>query len=123
MGVITNPDIDCLGHPGNPLYPCDYEKIVKACAENGKVVEVNSQSFKVRKGSDRNCRIIAELCIKYGVQMALNSDGHFMSYVGNVKPSIDLLEDLHCPEELVINSSWERLRDYFLKRRGLDIDL
>ena len=43
--VLKNPDVDCLGHIGNPVFQCDYEAVIKACAQEEKLIEINSNSF------------------------------------------------------------------------------
>lgn len=123
LRVLENPHVDCLGHMGNPRFPCDYGRVIEACARKGKIVEINAQSFQVRPGSYENCEQIARLCVRFGVPMALNSDGHYMSYVGQVERSIELLEKIGCPPELVINSSAQRLKDYFMSHRGLALEI
>ena len=62
LGVVEDPLIDCLGHIGNPVFQCDYEAVVKACAKYHKLIEINSNSFSVRPGSGQNCKIVAEPC-------------------------------------------------------------
>ncbi len=123
LSVLENPYVDCLGHMGNPRFPSDYERVIEACARKGKIVEINAQSFNVRPGSYENCEKIARLCVRFGVPMALNSDGHYMSYVGQVERSIALLEEIGCPSELVVNSSVSNLKAYFKARRGLDLEI
>ncbi len=118
--VVMDDRVNALGHPGNPKYAFDMEYIIPKCAEYGKLVEINSNSFSVRKGSHRNCMEIAKLCKKYEVPVVVNSDSHIEFAVGNFDEALSLLEEAGFPEELVINSSIERLDAYF-RSRGLNI--
>ncbi|RGX30064.1 phosphatase [Enterocloster asparagiformis] len=112
LNVIANPDVDCLGHCGNPVFACDYEAVVKACREHGKAVEINSSSFKVRPGSSETCRAVALLCKEYGVPVLISSDAHSRYLVGDHQAAIRLLESVGFPEELVINGEKGRLMNY-----------
>lgn len=62
LGVLANPWVDVLGHPGDPSYPCDYETVVRACGRAGTCIEINNGSFRVRPGSEPKCRTLAALC-------------------------------------------------------------
>lgn len=112
LNVIANPDVDCLGHCGNPVFACDYEAVVKACRKHGKAVEINSSSFKVRPGSSETCRAVALLCKEYGVPVLISSDAHSRYFVGDHRAAIRLLESVGFPEELVINGEKGRLMNY-----------
>lgn len=37
--------IDLIGHPGIPSYPIDAERLVRAVAERGRLIEINNNSF------------------------------------------------------------------------------
>ncbi len=118
--VVEDKRVNALGHPGNPHYEFDMEYIIKKCAEYGKLVEINSNSFSVRTGSEKNCLEIARLCKKHEVPVVVNSDAHIEYAVGNVTEALDMLEDVDFPEELIVNSSCERLDQYF-RSQGLNL--
>ena len=84
-------------------------------------MEINNNSVNVRRGSEENCRDIARLCKQYRVPVAVNTDAHISYAVGQVEGAMAMLESMDFPEELVINSSLERLRDYFFQLRQIDI--
>lgn len=111
--VIENPNVDCLGHTGNPIFLCNIERIVSECKKHNKLIEINSSSFAVRKGSYPICREIACLCKKHLLNIVVNSDAHSLYNVGEHTAALNMLEDIGFPEELVINSSYERLLKYF----------
>lgn len=112
LNVIKNPHVDCLGHIGNPMFACDYEAIVQACAKYHTVIEINSNSFRVRPGSGANCRKIAALCMEYQVPVLVSSDAHIMYTVGEHGDALQMLEDVGFPEKLVINADRERVLEY-----------
>ncbi len=118
LNVVKNPHVDCVGHAGNPVFACDYEALVKACARYQKVIEINSNSFRVRPGSDSNCRVIARLCREYQVPVLVSSDAHILYSVGEHRDAVGMLEEIGFPEELVLNADEGRIRDYIRRVRG-----
>lgn len=121
MKILQNPCVNMLGHIGNAVYEFDYEKIISKCNEYRKIIEINNNSFKIRKGSYVNCTEIAELCKKYSVPIALNSDAHISYSVGQVETSIEIVEKIDFPKELIVNASRENLDNYCKSYLGIDI--
>lgn len=111
--ALANPHIDCLGHCGNPAYPIEAQAVVDACAAYGKLIEINSSSFRIRPGSHAICRQIAQLCADRGVSVVVNSDAHSKWQVGEHSDAITMLEEIHFPEELILNGDSKRLHQYF----------
>ena len=118
--VLHDPRVNALGHPGNALFDFDKEDIISRCNDCGKLVEINGNSFAIRKGSRENCTEIALLCKRYEVPIVVNSDSHIAYRVGHVDQALRMLEEIGFPEELVVNSSRTRLEAYF-RGRGLHI--
>ena len=121
LRVLDNPNVDCIGHIGQEAFPCDYETIIKKCVEKNVLLEINNHSFEVREGSAKNCGQVARLCKKYGARIVVSSDAHNAEEVGRFPHSLALLEEVGFPEELVVNSSPERLKAYFAEK-GVVID-
>lgn len=115
--AIENPAVDCVGHCGNPVFAIDPLPIVKACAKHKKLIEINSASFKVRPGSEFTCKKIAQLCAQYHVKIVINSDAHSKWQVGEHSAALNMLAEIHFPENLIINSTKERLLSYFSNRQ------
>lgn len=116
--VLQDPRVNAFGHPGNPVFDFDKEYIISRCNAYDKIVEINANSFLIRKGSRESCTEIARLCKQYEVPVVVDSDAHIEYAVGGVQIALDMLEEIQFPEELIINSSRERLDAYF-RRRGL----
>ena len=118
--IDKNPKIYILGHLGNPLYDLDYEAIVKKCKEKDILIEINSSSLsgKSRKGSDVNCKEVAELCKKYSNKIILSSDAHICFDIGNFDIGIKLLQEINFPEELIMNDP-ERVISYLKSKNEL----
>lgn len=118
--ILHDPRVQAFGHPGNPKFDFDKEYIISQCNQYGKLVEINNNSFVIRKGSRESCTEIARLCKKYEVPIVVDSDSHIEYMVGCVDNALRMLEEIGFPEELVVNSSKERLDDYF-RGRGLKL--
>ena len=66
----------------------------------------------VRQNARENQHTILELCKKYKVPVTLASDAHVDSDVGNVRYSLEVVRECGFPEELVVNTSIEKLKKY-----------
>ena len=63
-----------------------------------------------------------KLCKKYEVPVVFDSDCHFCQLIGQTPKVAKIAEELDFPEKLIINSDWEKIREYVLaKRPNLDI--
>lgn len=118
LSLIKKQKADIIVHLGNPNFPVDYEKIVKAAKENNVALEVNNTSLGTitRVGSKKNCKKMLELAKKERCYIALGTDAHYSGHIGEFQRAIELLEEVDYPEELIINSSRETF-DKFLKLR------
>lgn len=114
--VLHEPRVNAFGHLGNPRFVFDKEYVIARCNDFGKIVEINSGSFGIRKGSAEHCAEIARLCKKYEVPVVVDTDAHISYTVGHMTPALAMLDEVDFPEELVINSSRARLSAYFAAR-------
>jgi len=121
LKVMDNPYVTILGHIGNPRFPIHEDEIIKKAIEKNILIEINNSSFVTsRKGSDKNCTSIAKLCKEFGSQFIVNSDAHFCFSIGNFSVVDKMLKEIGMPEELVINTSEEKLLE-FLKGKGKNL--
>jgi putative hydrolase len=118
IAAIANPLVDGISHPGNGLFPVNYEEVVRAAVQYGKTLEINNSSFKVRKGSNENCRELARLCKNYGALVSCGSDAHYKDDVGNVTTALSVIEEAGIQPEKVINSSLERFLEFSAGRKS-----
>ncbi|MBR5558781.1 MAG: phosphatase [Oscillospiraceae bacterium] len=120
LAVAQNPAVDVIGHSGDGRFPYDYERVIKAFKEYGKIVEINNHSFVTRAGSKENCTQIAKLCKKYQVPVVVNSDAHFCTEIGHFPHCIAMLEEIDFPEELVVNADFDRFLAIVKEKSGRD---
>ena len=114
--ALHNPNVDIIGHPGNPAYEIDAEAVVKEAARLNKLLEVNNHSFAFRKGSDGVCRSIMRLCKKHGVRISVGSDAHSSFKVGGFDSAIAALMEEGFPSELIVSRNIETFDAYLAER-------
>jgi len=114
LAVMENPRVKCISHPGNPLFPLHYEKVVRAALETGTALEINNSSLSSvsRKGSCDNCALIASLCADFGTPIMIGSDAHISQGVGIFDDALKLAAEAGIAEKQVINGSMERLLSF-----------
>jgi len=118
LGAIANPYVNIIGHPGDGRFPIEYEPIVEAAARHHKLLEVNNSSLhpqSPRPQARVNYLTMLELCKQYRVSIIMNSDAHIEADVGNHGLAMQLLEEVSFPEELVVNTSFEKLLPFIPK--------
>ena len=79
--MAENPYVDIIGHSEQENYRYDYDLVTKAFARNHKVVELNGNSFNVRRDGIPNMRALL----------------------------LALLEEMQFPQELIVNATRENL--------------
>ncbi|PKL26931.1 MAG: phosphatase [Spirochaetae bacterium HGW-Spirochaetae-2] len=117
LAVVRNPYVDCMGHAGNPLYPFHHEEVIREVKRQGKTLEINANSFLVRKGSEKNCAHLIELCKHFGVPVMVNSDAHNAWTIGEVAPALTLLEHLDFPPSMILNHTLEGISSFIQRRK------
>ncbi len=117
IGALKNPYVDAIVHPGNPQFPVDIDKVVRAAAQYNKLIEINNGSFSVRKGSEANCLEFVKMCKKYSVRISCGTDAHICYDVGKFDSTYDLLEEGGIPEELIVCKSLKSIQEYIDERK------
>lgn len=122
LHVMENPYVQIIGHPDDGRYPVDYKALVAGAKQHHKLLEVNNSSLNprgARENTRENYRTMLALCMEYEVPIIINSDAHVAADVGNHARAHALLEELSFPEELIVNTSLEKLAPYIPKVKKL----
>lgn len=83
--AVSNPLVDCLGHPSGRLllqrepYEFDVEAVIAAAAEHGTMIEING-SPRRRDLNEEHARLAAS----GGVQLCLSTDAHRVATLENM---------------------------------------
>jgi len=108
LAVMENPHVKIITHPGNPLFPLDYKRVVQQAVATGTALEINNASFSLsRCGSSPNCREIIRLCAHYEAPVALGSDAHFSQGVGEFAEALQMISAGGIHPEQIVNLTLE----------------
>jgi putative hydrolase len=114
LSISENEHVTILGHIDNPAVDCDLEAVLEKAKITRTLIELNNASYAaIRPGSYERGLELLKLAKKIGTPVIINSDAHFALDVGNFSRSLELVKEADFPEELVINSSKEKLIKYF----------
>ena len=117
--AMENPYINILGHPDDSRFELDYPEIVRYAKETSTLLEVNNSSLSpetFRYNTRNNYYEMLTLCAKHQVPIIVNSDAHISYDVGNFTYAMEVLEELHFPEELVANVSVDRYKNLLSRK-------
>ncbi len=113
LKAMENKYVDIIAHPGNPTFPIEEEKILKAAKENNVLIEINNSSFgKSRPGSKENCIRIAKMAKELKVPLVIGSDAHIAFQLGKFDYVEKVLKEIEMPEELIMNTSLSKMLNY-----------
>lgn len=120
IGAMKNRKVNVLGHPDDSRMPVQYESLVRAAAETNTLLELNNHSLShhaPRPHAPDNLREMLKHCRKLGVSVVVSSDAHISFSVGNFENSLAMIKEMDIPEELVANTSLDKLKG-MLKLKG-----
>ncbi len=96
-----------LGHTGRSGLPYDLDTVLTCAKEKHKLIEINEHSLRDTTRYHGVCRSIAERCAELGVGIAVSSDAHIAHDIGVYATAEAMLEEIHFPEELIMNRGRE----------------
>lgn len=95
INAIVNNKIDIISHPNFHL-KLDIREVAECCSANGTVLELSSRH------DDLNTADYEAIC-KSNVYLAVNSDAHRVSNIGNCRAAVDAVEKYSIPHSRIIN--------------------
>ncbi|MDI6731576.1 MAG: phosphatase [Candidatus Margulisbacteria bacterium] len=115
--ALRNPRINIIAHPGNPKYPINVKETVAAAKARGVVIEINNSSFVYsRPGSWDRCLAFAKEVKKQNWRVVIGSDSHISPMLGVFDKAIELVKEAGLGEEQIVNTSFEKIEKYLLRR-------
>jgi putative hydrolase len=115
----TNPFIDILSHPNDPMYPLDYPEIAQKAKEKGMALELNNSKVLYKRSTVDDALDLVYACKEAGCLMAVNSDTHALLELGRDDEVRPLLAQAKFPEELIVNRTLETTERFIEGRRKL----
>ncbi|MDL2310431.1 phosphatase [Peptostreptococcaceae bacterium OttesenSCG-928-C18] len=116
IGAIENKYVNILGHLDDGYYSLDFDEIAKVAKEYNVAIEINNSSLvedSFRLNSRENILKMLEKCDKYGTSIIMNTDAHFLTEIGDVSKSEEIIKEYKFNEELILNYNIENLK-YFI---------
>ena len=116
LKVMSNCNINVIGHPGDSRYPFDVKTIIDASVKTHTALEMNNASlapFGFREGGDKVIRNILDECGVQNCPVVMGSDAHYCSHIGNFEYVEKLFNEIAFPTELVLNYDVDRFFEYF----------
>lgn len=113
LNAIIRKNINIIGHPDDIRYDFDIDKVVKTAKEYNVLIEINDSSQRMGRSDKARTKEILESCKRNGTQIVCSSDAHIALDVGNFNKIMPLLKEVKFPEELIINSSKEKVLEFF----------
>ncbi|MFH1541693.1 MAG: phosphatase [bacterium] len=114
--LSKQPEVNILGHPGNPMFPIDVEAVVTAAKKHGVAIELNNSSRESRVGSYEACLAFAKEVKRQDGLIAVGSDAHFSSMLGGFDYSLQLIKEAGLTEKHVVNTSLDKIDKYLVKK-------
>ncbi|MFV0520524.1 MAG: phosphatase [Lachnospirales bacterium] len=115
VNTMKNNYINVIGHPCDVRYPFDLEKVVLTAKEFNVALEVNNTSMNkssYRYDPKESIIELLKLCEKHKVYIMANSDSHFVTSLGDLDNSLDIIKRANFPEELVLNTDIEKFESF-----------
>lgn len=112
IACMRHPMVSFVSHPDDSRLPVCYPALVEAAKEYHVALEVNNTSLTpgcFRQGARENYLEMLPLCQERGVPIIVNTDAHDPSAVGIFPYARKLLEELNFDENLILNTSAEKV--------------
>jgi putative hydrolase len=116
LRALEKPYIHLIAHPDNLAYPLEIGPVIEAAKEKKVLIEFNNGSVAnntARKGNIDLNREYAEKFAENEVLVAVNSDAHFASSVGECGEALSVLDEVSFPSELIVNTSLQKVLSFF----------
>lgn len=121
--ALEQPHVFALGHPGRAGIPFDADEVLLCARERGKAVEINNHTLEGGGRRHDACRRLAERAAELGVGIIVSSDAHIAMDIGAFPHAEGLLEEIHFPEELIVNRDRSTLLTAMARAGVCDIAL
>lgn len=116
--ALENPYVDIIGHADDGRMPTDYDELARQAKAAGKLLELNNSSLLPgcgRENGYENMKQILKACERHGAFVTLGSDAHFFDRVGRFEEVQAVLDEVRFPEELIVSTSVEKLKEHLHK--------
>ncbi|MBE5812384.1 MAG: phosphatase [Clostridiales bacterium] len=113
LNIIKNGKANIIGHPDDLRYDFDIDEVIKVASEYNVAIGINDASQRMGRSSKEREIEILEACKKYRTKIVCSSDAHIALDVGNFEKIMPILKEVNFPEELIVNTSKEKVLNFF----------
>lgn len=120
--TMENPWIDIIGHPDDGRFPVDYKELVKTAKKTGTLLEINNSSLTpggFRRDTKSNSIAMLQECKRQQAMVVLGTDSHVDVTLADYTYVEEVLKETDFPEELIANSSCEKLLNSLKRGRNV----
>jgi putative hydrolase len=115
------PYVDQFNHPGNLLeFPFDVDMAIEAAIEYDVILEVNNSSLNPLGARAETKMMEIDFAVRAyqaGATLAINSDAHHSTGIGNVQPALDCAIEHGIPADTFINTTAKRVIKHIKAKR------
>ncbi len=116
--AMKKPYVHAVVHPGNPWFPIDPEKIVRAAKKYNVLIELNNSSFVTsRPGGEDISRDILKAAYEAGIDILLGSDAHIASAVGEFSAALNEAKNVGFTSDRILNVSSSRVLEFLEQKK------
>lgn len=112
-----NPHVDIVTHPNSPDFRVDFEPVARTALKYGIALELNNSKSRPGYCADEVTRELIEVCKDVGCALAVSSDAHAITEIGDDSYIRGLLAEADFPEELIVNRTLESTMEFLAPRR------
>ncbi|MFC1606403.1 hypothetical protein ACFL47_00410 [Candidatus Latescibacterota bacterium] len=106
------PQINIITHPMSDPYEVDIDALTDVALETGTALEINNSRFSFGRERYDALAAMVELAGEKGTMLAVNSDGHVFSEMGNFKNAISFLRQFDTDRLNIVNRSLESTYEF-----------
>lgn len=113
--AIEKHHINVIAHPGNPLFPIDFDKLCEKAKEKNVAIEFNNSSYTdatSRSGSYDLDVELAKAVKRHKNAVVLGSDAHIASDVGKFDRALKLLDKAGIEKQQILNYSTKEVLEF-----------
>lgn len=119
LAACESPYVNAIGHPSGRLigkrkaYPLDYEKVIKAAAATGTVLEINAQPERMDLSAEW-----VKLARDHHVMLQIGTDSHDLKSFGYMKAGVTIARRGWCRKDDIVNTKkWREIETLIKTKR------
>ena len=101
------PAVKVITHPAYEALPLDMDIITDVAVETGTALEINNSHLLNNKADKERLACMLELAQEKGTMLAVNSDGHVFSEMGEFDAAIEFMKPFGIDNFNIVNGSFE----------------